>query len=190
MQMDKRLSGKTVAILVANGFHDEDMTETQTALASEGAIPRVVSTEVGLVNGWHEGTWGHNFYVEVKPKDVLPSQYDALLLPGGDRGAKTLLESAHARRIVKGMMDAGKPVAVVTDAIQLLIGTETLAGRTVTSRPEFREAVEAAGGIWSESGVVSDGALITSIGGETLTEFTATFLDAIEQNAEKAREAA
>ena len=97
MQMDKRLSGKTVAILVANGFHEEDMTETQKALASEGAIPRVVSTEVGLVNGWHEGTWGHNFYVEVKPKDVLPSQYDALLLPGGDRGVKTLLESAHAR---------------------------------------------------------------------------------------------
>ncbi|HEV7286164.1 MAG TPA: DJ-1/PfpI family protein, partial [Kaistia sp.] len=84
----------------------------------------------------------------------------------------------------------GKPVAVVTDAIQLLIGTECLAGRTVTSRPEFREAVEAAGGIWSESGVVTDGTLITSTGGETLTDFTATFLDAIEQNAEKAREAA
>ena len=190
MQMDKRLSGKTVAILVANGFHEEDMTETQKALASEGAIPRVVSTEAGLVNGWHEGTWGHNFYVEVKPKDVLPSQYDALLLPGGDRGVKTLLESAHARRIVKGMMDAGKPVAVVTDAIQLLIATETLAGRTVTSRAEFRDAVEGAGGVWSESGVVTDGALITSTGGETLTDFTATFLDAIEQCAEKPREAA
>lgn len=190
MENDKRLSGRTVAILVANGFYEEDMTETQKALASEGATPRVVSTEVGLVNGWHEGTWGHNFYVEVKPKDVLPSQYDALLLPGGDRGVKTLLDSAHARRIVKGMMDAGKPVAVVNDAIQLLIGTEAISGRTVTSRPEHREAVEAAGGTWSESAVVTDGMLITTSGGEALPDFTATFLDAIEQSVEKAREAA
>ncbi|MFN4087539.1 MAG: DJ-1/PfpI family protein [Alphaproteobacteria bacterium] len=190
MQNDKRLSGRTVAILVANGFHEEDMTETQKALAADGAIPRVVSSEVGLVNGWHEGTWGHNFYVEVKPKDVLPSQYDALLLPGGDRGVKTLLDNAHARRIVKGMMDAGKPVAVVSDAVQLLIGTEAIAGRTVTARPELREAIEAVGGIWSDSPVVSDGTLITTGGGEALPEFTTTFLDAIERAGEGAREAA
>src|SRR3546814_8137092 len=142
------------------------MTETQKALASEGAVPRVVSTEVGLVNGWHEGTWGHNFHGEVKPKDVLPSQYDALLLPGGDRGVKTLMESAHAKRSVKGMFDAGKPVAVVNDAIQLRLTVEAVSGRTVTSPPEFREAVEAAGGTWSESAVVTDGLLITTTGGE------------------------
>src|SRR3546814_12218563 len=98
MEIDKRLSGKTVAILVANGFYEEDMTETQKALASEGAVPRVVSTEVGLVNGWHEGTWDHNFYVEVKPKDVLPSQYDALLLPGG----------ADERRVGKEWVSTGR----------------------------------------------------------------------------------
>lgn len=190
MEIDKRLGGRTVAILVANGFYEEDMTETQKALASEGAVPRVVSPEVGLVNGWHEGTWGHNFYVEVKPKDVLPSQYDGLLVPGGDRGVRTLLDSAHARRIVKGMMDAGKPVALVNDAIHLLIGTETIAGRTVTGRPELREAVEAAGGIWSDLPVVIDGTLITSTGGEALPEFTTTFLDAIDQNVMGAREAA
>src|SRR5690606_22086986 len=77
MDNEKRLSGRVVAMLVANGFEEAEMTDTQKALVADGGMPRVVSSEIGLANGWHEGTWGHNFYDEVKVSDVLPSQYDA-----------------------------------------------------------------------------------------------------------------
>lgn len=187
---NKRLSGKTVAILIANGFEEAEMTETQKALVADGATARVVSPENGLCNGWHEGTWGHNFYVEVKVNEVLPSQYDGLLLPGGERSLKTLLDNAHSRRIVKGMIEANKAVGVVSDGIELAAAVEALAGRTVTGAPDSRAKVEQAGGVWGEGQAVTDGRLITSAGGEDLPAFIEAFLDAVENSVAGEREAA
>src|SRR5690606_5866323 len=181
MDYDKPLAGKTVALLVANGFAEEEMTETQRALTALGATPKVVSSEIGLVNGWHEGTWGHNFYVEVKPGGVLPSQYDALLVPGGERSITSLLENAHARRIVKGMGDMGTPVGMVSDAVQLLARAEVGGGRTVTGDESQREALEAAGATWTEEPVAIDGRLITSAGGEHLRAFIDALLASLQE---------
>ena len=116
MSDQKRLSGMTVAVLVANGFEEIVMTDTQKALAAEGAAIRIISHEIGLANGWHEGTWGHNFYIDTRITDALPSDFDGLLVPGGERSIAALRENAHARRVVKGMMEAGKLVAIVGDA--------------------------------------------------------------------------
>ena len=91
---DRRLSGKKVAIIVANGFQETHMTETQKVLTAEGASSVVISSEVGVVNGWHEGSWGHNFFVDSGLNKVLPSQYDALLIPGGERSLTTLSGTA------------------------------------------------------------------------------------------------
>ena len=49
--MDQPLAGKTIAILVANGFEEVEMTEAQRALLKTGAILRTISPEQGLVNG-------------------------------------------------------------------------------------------------------------------------------------------
>ena len=190
MDHDKRLAGKTVALLVANGFAEHEMTDTQKALVAAGATPKVVSPEIGLVNGWHEGTWGHNFYVEVKPGSVLPSQYDALLVPGGERSMTALLENAHARRIVKGMVDMNKPVGIVSDAVQLLERAEVLAGRTVAVPEAHREAAAAAGATLSEEPVAVDGNLVTSAGGEHLPAFIEAFVGLIDGEASGEREAA
>jgi protease I len=190
MDHDKPLSGKTVAVLVASGFEEAEMTDTQKALVASGARPRIVSPEIGLANGWHEGTWGHNFYVEVKVGDVLPSQYDALLVPGGARSMETLLNNAHARRIVKGMVEGGKPVGIVSNAVELLLATELVRGRTIASLPEYRERVEAAGGNWGDDAVATDGALVSSAGGPDLAAFVDAFLAVIEQTVTAKREAA
>lgn len=187
---NKRLSGKTVAILIANGFEEAEMTETQKALVADGATARLVSPENGLCNGWHEGTWGHNFYVEVKVNEVLPSQYDGLLLPGGERSLKTLLDNAHSRRIVKGMVEANKAVGVLSDGVELLAAVEALAGRTVTGAPQSREKAEQAGATWREEETVTDGRLVTSVGGGDLTAFIESFLEAVEGSAAGEREAA
>lgn len=190
MDRDKPLAGKTVAMIVANGFAEAEMTETQKALVAAGATPKIVSPEIGLANGWHEGTWGHNFYVEVKPGNVLPSQYDALLMPGGERSIATLLENAHVRRILKGMVEMDKPVGVVSHAVELLARAEAVAGRSVTGLPEQRETVEAAGGKWAEEPVVTDGKLVTSAGGADLGAFIEAFLGTIETAGAGEREAA
>ena len=134
MSDQKRLSGMTVAVLVANGFEEIVMTDTQKALAAEGAAIRIISHEIGLANGWHEGTWGHNFYIDTRITDALPSDFDGLLVPGGERSIAALRENAHARRVVKGMMEAGKLVAIVGDAVEMLVAAEAARGRKVTGR--------------------------------------------------------
>ncbi len=179
MSDQKRLSGMTVAVLVANGFEEIIMTDTQKALAAEGAAIRIVSHEVGLANGWHEGTWGHNFYIETRISDALPSDFNGLLVPGGERSIATLKENAHARRVVKGMVDAGKPMAIVGDAIEMLVAAEAVRGRKVTGVETSRARVEAMGAVWSEAQLTVDGSLITASGSEDLESLISIFVDSL-----------
>ena len=50
--MEKALAGKSVAVLVANGFAEVNMTEPQRSVLAAGAKVRLVSPENGVVNGW------------------------------------------------------------------------------------------------------------------------------------------
>lgn len=180
----KRLSGKRVALLVASGFEEVQMTETQKALIAAGATTTIVSPELGLANGWHEGSWGHNFFVEVKVGDALPSQFDAILVPGGERSTRTLAENAHTKRILKGMVDSDKVVGVTGDAVRLLAMSEVAAGRTLTGDASEREAVEQAGGTWSAESTSVDGKVISCDGSEeALHQFVETFVNALDGNA-------
>lgn len=174
---ERRLSGKKVAIIVANGFQETHMTETQKVLTTEGASSLVISSEVGVVNGWHEGSWGHNFFVDSGLNKVLPSQYDALLIPGGERSLASLAGNAHAKRIIKGMVDSGKAVGVVGRGVALLAAAECVAGRTVAGNEVVKEEVTQAGAIWSDEEVAVDDGLISSAGNEGLPAFIAAFVD-------------
>lgn len=184
---DRRLSGKKVAIIVANGFQETHMTETQKVLTSEGASSLVISSEVGVVNGWHEGSWGHNFFVDSGLNKVLPSQYDALLIPGGERSLATLSGNAHAKRIIKGMVDSGKTVGVVGRGAALLAAAECVAGRTVTGNPVVQEQVSQAGAVWSEDECAVDGNIVSSAGNEGLPAFIDAFIDAIGGTSDEAQ---
>jgi protease I len=191
MQSEKRLSGKSVAIIVANGFQETHMTEVQKALTQQGAASAIISNEVGVVNGWHEDSWGHNFFVDSGLNKVLPSQYDALLIPGGERSLQSLGMNAHAKRIVKGMIDSGKPVGVLGRGAILLIAAECIVGRTVTGNEVVEEVVSQAGAIWKgDEAIVVDGALYSSAGGEALEAFSDTFVEAIAMGVVEESEAA
>ena len=180
---DRRLSGKKVAIIVANGFQETHMTETQKVLTAEGASSVVISSEVGVVNGWHEGSWGHNFFVDSGLNKVLPSQYDALLIPGGERSLTTLSGNAHAKRIIKGMVDSGKVVGVVGRSAALLAAAECAAGRTVAGNEVVKEQVTQAGAIWSEGEVAIDDNIVSSAGNEGLPAFIEAFVNVINGEA-------
>jgi len=179
MQQDKRLSGKKVAIMVANGFQETHMTEAQRTLTAEGAGSVIISSEIGVVNGWHEGSWGHNFFVDSGLNKVLPSQYDALLVPGGERSILALSGNAHAKRIIKGMLDADKTVGMIGRAVGLLASAECASNRTVTGNEVVKEQVQQAGAIWSTHQPPVDGHLISSAGNDDLPAFIEAFVASI-----------
>jgi putative intracellular protease/amidase len=160
--MDKPLAGKTVAILVANGFQEIDMTEPQRALLGAGAIPRVVSPEQGLVNGWHGKAWGHYFPVDANLSSALAADFDGLLVPGGERGIDKLAGTPHTTRFIRGFMDGGKPVAAIGRALQLLAEAERLAGRTVSADEDLAETLQQAGATAADDPVTVEGNLLTA----------------------------
>ena len=161
MQGAKPLADKSVAIMVASGFIEEHMTDVQKALISAGAQTTIISPEIGVANGWHDGGWGHNFFVDERISDVLPSQFDLLLIPGGERSTATLAGNAHVRRVLKGMMDANKPVALTDDAVTLLIAAEVASGRKVSATEAVAEKMTEASATVEDGPVTADGALVT-----------------------------
>src|SRR6202790_2617313 len=97
--MHKPLAGKNIAVLVASGFEEIQMTEPQKALLALGATVRLVGPE-SLANGWHGAAWGHYFPVDAQISSMLSADYDMLLVPGGTRSLVKLAQNPHTRRIV------------------------------------------------------------------------------------------
>lgn len=164
--MEKSLTGKTVAMLVANGFEEVDMTEPQRALLEAGCQIRLVSPEQGLVNGWHGDAWGHYFPIDQILSSALAADFDALLVPGGSRGIAKLAQSPHTVRFLRGFVDGSKPMALIGDAISLLGVAERAAGRTVAAAgPEIRAPLAEAGVQITDDPIVIDNTLITVAAG-------------------------
>ena len=153
---DSSLAAKSVAVLVASGFEEVEMTEPQRALLAAGATVRLVSHEQGLVNGWHGRAWGHYFPVDVPLSTALAADFDALIIPGGFRSIDKLEGVAHTARFLRGFVDAGKAVALFGQSVRLLGQAERLAGRTVTADAEIAEAITAGGATVAEGTVTVD----------------------------------
>ena len=159
--MSKTFVGDKIAILVANGFTEQDLTHTQRAMQARGAHTRIIGMDNGLVNSWTGDAWGHHFAADSALNSALAADYDMLIIPGGRRSIEKLKLTAHTRRFVGGFMDAGKPVAIFDDAIELLTFAERAEGRTIAVKETSRENVSGAGAICSEEKIAIDGNLIT-----------------------------
>lgn len=160
--------GKKAAILVANGFREQDVTLTQRALQNVGATTRIVSMEDhGLANSWNGSGWGLHFAADAVLKSALAVDYSMLVVPGGQRSVEKLRLTAHTRRFIAGFADSGKPVAVFDNAIELLIFSGLVEGRTITGRKELESMIAENGGTWTDRKHSVDGNLIT---GQTISD--------------------
>ncbi|MEM7444951.1 MAG: DJ-1/PfpI family protein [Pseudomonadota bacterium] len=176
--MTESLAGKTIALLVANGFEEIEMTEPQKALLAAGAAVKLVSPETALVNGWHGAAWGHYFPVDGALSTQMAADFDALLVPGGHRSIIALAKSAHTNRFLKGFLDGDKPVVLVGDAATLLAGAERAAGRNVVAVDEAAETLSSSGAtVDGEATSLVDGSLLTLRGGLEGDEVKSAVMD-------------
>jgi protease I len=160
--MERKLEGKKVAILVADGFEQVEMTEPRRALEEAGAETRIVSPKDGKVKGWQHTDWGDEFAVDVPLASARADEYDALLLPGGVMNPDHLRIDANAVQFVKDFFQAKKPVAAICHGPWMLAEADVLEGRTVTSFPSIHTDLENAGARWVDREVVTDQGLVTS----------------------------
>jgi protease I len=109
-----------IALLAASGVSESEMTAIARALAAEKIRANVITPETGLIHSWGEGTWGHCYPSDAKIEVSLGSDFDRLIIPGGQRHIDKLLANPHTRRIVTAMFAMNKPVVVFAEAEAIL----------------------------------------------------------------------
>jgi hypothetical protein len=96
---DANLEGLKVAILVAEGFEQVELTEPKKALESSGAQTQIVSPVKDRVQGWNHFEKGDRFPVEVPLGEAEARDFDALLLPGGIAKSRSVTDPTESNRI-------------------------------------------------------------------------------------------
>ena len=156
------LQGKKVAILVAEGFEQVELTAPRQALDDAGAETRIVSPAKGQVQGWNHFDKGDKFPVDVALDQARPQEFDALLLPGGVANPDQLRILPKAVDFIRHFFTEGKPVAAICHALWPLIDADVVRGRTMTSWPSLRTDLINAGAKWVDQEVVVDNGLVSS----------------------------
>lgn len=175
--MSHELQGKKVAILLADGFEQVEMTAPRDALEGAGARTELVSPVKGKVQGFHHDKKGDAFTVGMALTDADPGAYDALLLPGGVMNPDTLRMNPTAVQFVKAFVDSGKPIAAICHGPWTLIEAGAINGRTVTSWPSLQTDLRNAGGKWVDREVVVDRGVITSRNPDDIPAFNDKMLE-------------
>ena len=175
------LEGKSVAILVTDGFEQVELTEPRKALDDAGAKTEIVSPRVDEVKGWKETEWGDPFDVDVPLDQAKADDYDALLLPGGVLNPDKLRMEAKALRFVKDFFKQGKPVAAICHGPVILIDAGVVKGRTLTSYPSIKADLANAGAIWVDKEVFVDNGLVTSRKPDDIPAFNRKMIEEFEE---------
>src|SRR5204863_5183746 len=160
--MAGRLDGKKVAILVADGFEQVEMTKPREALDEAGAETKIVSLKPGKIQGMHHADKGDKFDVDLTLDEARPEQFDTLLIPGGLMNPDSLRSNDDALEFTRHFFREGKPVAAICHGPWTLIDAGVVKGRTLTSYPSIRTDLVNAGAKWFDKEVLVDNGLVTS----------------------------
>jgi protease I len=174
--MAGELTGKRVAILVADGFEQIEMTEPRKALELAGAKTDIVSPARGEVQGWNRDQKASKFQVQAALISANPDDYDALLLPGGVMNPDQLRTKPEAVEFVRSFFRNHKPVAAICHGPWLLAEADVVRGRKLTSWPSLQTDLRNAGATWVDQAVVQDDGLVTSRKPDDLPSFNAEML--------------
>ncbi|MGI9086393.1 MAG: type 1 glutamine amidotransferase domain-containing protein [Chthoniobacterales bacterium] len=157
-----KLDGKKVAILVASGFEQVEMTKPRAALEEAGAETKIVSPKSEKIQGMNHADKGDKFEVDLTLEKARPEDFDALLIPGGLMNPDELRSTPAALAFAKHFFREGKPVAAICHGPWVLIDAGVVSGRKLTSWPAIQTDVKNAGGHWVDEEVVVDNGLVTS----------------------------
>src|ERR1700742_3120327 len=186
MQFDN----KKKAILATHGFEQSELEVPRDKLKAAGATVHVVSLQAGEIKGWDKKDWGRPVKVDKTLDQASASDYDAIVLPGGQINPDLLRVEPKALKFIKDIFDAKKVVAAVCHAPWLLIETGIAKGRRMTSFKSIKTDVANAGAKWEDSEVVVDQGVITSRNPGDLEAFSAKIIEEVNEGRHTRRSAA
>ncbi|HEV7487392.1 MAG TPA: type 1 glutamine amidotransferase domain-containing protein [Thermoanaerobaculia bacterium] len=173
------LKGKRIAIIVTDGFEQIEMTSPREALDNAGAKTVLVSPKDDKVQGFKHHDKADSFDVDLPLSKANAAEFDAVVLPGGVINGDALRVEKRAQQFVQEMDRAGKPIAVICHGGWLLISSELVKGRRITTWPTLQDDMRNAGAQWEDREVITDRNLVSSRKPDDLPAFNREMLRAI-----------
>lgn len=170
LEVEQNLQGRQVAVLVAEGFEDTEITEPAHYLEERGAEVVLVARETGK----YTGKRGEEVTATRTLEEIDIDNYDGLLIPGGYAPDK-LRREEKVLQLVKEFYEKGKPIAAICHGPQVLISAGLLGGKRVTGYSGIKEELEEAGAHYEDAQVVQLGNLIMSRHPMDIPAFSRTF---------------
>jgi protease I len=104
---------------------------------------------------------GYTWPADLAFADVDPSEYVALVIPGG-RAPEYIRNDPDFQRVTKHFFVEDKPVAQLCHAAQALTAVGVLSGRRTAAYPALAADVRAAGAQFVDSDAVVDGVMVSA----------------------------
>jgi protease I len=188
--MARKLEGKRVAILVADGFEQVEMTKPRDALNEAGAETQIVSLKPGKIQGMNHAEKGDKFDVDLPLNEARPERFDALMIPGGLYNPDAMRTNDKALGFARHFFREGKPVAVICHGPQVLINADVVRGRRMTSWPAIQTDMRNAGARWVDEEVVVDNGLVSSRKPDDIPAFNRKMIEEFAEGRHKTAVAA
>jgi protease I len=152
--MGQELKGAKVAFVVSNeGIEQAELTAPWQAVKDAGGEPELLAKEAGEAQAFNHLDRADKFPVDRTTGEASVGDYVGLVLPGGVANGDQVRTDPAAVALVKGFVDAGKPIAVICHGPWVMVEADVVRGRTLTSWPSLQTDIRNAGGSWVDEEV-------------------------------------
>lgn len=184
---------KKILIITGDAGESFEILYASHRLREEGYIPVIAAPAVKRMNlVIHDFEPGWDTYVERKGyileshisfDDVDPSDYEAVLMPGG-RAPEYLRNDARVIEIVKEFYKSNKYVFAICHGVQILITAGLVDQKNIACYEHIKFEVEACGGIYiTPDEAVKDGKIVTGKTWQSHPEFYKIVFGCLERSA-------
>ncbi|GGH74026.1 DJ-1/PfpI family protein [Pullulanibacillus pueri] len=146
---------------------------------------KVLNTVIHDFVGWDTYTERQGYLLEshVAFKDVDPTEYDGLMIPGG-RAPEYIRLDECVQDIVQHFLDNDKPVGAICHAVLILAALKDQSyfqGKTMTAYTACKPDVESLGATYGEKTLHVDGQLVSGHAWPDLPGFMREFIHLLEK---------
>ncbi len=113
---DGSITTRKVAILMADGVESESVTALLSELTEAGAVPRLLGTRLGTV----QGVDGELFEIDGTLENSPSVLFDALVLPDGDEAIQSLAQDGHSLEFLKDQYRHCKTILALGTSSKML----------------------------------------------------------------------
>lgn len=161
------LCGKRLALLEADGFDLERLTNVREAFELAGAEVVLLAPALELRALGTSAT----LTADLTLTEARAEVFHALGIPGAPSAIERLRHCREALELVRDFSSSGKWIATLDHGLLLLDDAGVTADTTVASPPDLRVEVERAGAMWTPETVIAHRRLVTAQGDAQLEAF-------------------